>query len=254
MKNKQTIWIIVLGLLVVGLTSYIITDKFILQNVEPNNNQENNENNQEENITVTSSYTKTASKKVTDRLDHPDTHTHTLTLDIPMINSTKPGTLTLNQKIQTDFQDEKEIIENVRDIDWQNQPDEWKNQLDDIVNQNSTIFDITYEYNISNDVIWILISKNGYFLRGSAFEYRYAYYYDIKNDKELTQAEIASKFNIDLEVAKTQMKQACTSTDGQPQYSHDALENNLFTITLKENNFVIYYGCLDGLSQITYQK
>lgn len=249
MKNKQTIWITILVLLVVGLTSYIITDKIILKNLSSNNNhQENNNNNEnkqekEEEITVISYYTKTASKKVTDY--DSETKTYTLSLDIPMIRSTKPGAVALNQKIQNDLKREVDIIENIRDIDWNNLPNDFDMTKDDL------IFKTNYSYNILDNIVWIAISETAYFLHGSGSTYLSTYSYDINNDKELTQTEIVKKFDIDLEKAKIQMEQNCPNEFFSKNDENLEERLNYYRI---ENNMIIYYPCADGTASIIYQN
>lgn len=62
------------------------------------------------------------------------------------------------------------------------------------------LFDVTtnYDYTINNDILYILVTTQIKYYHSHGWNDYYSYYYDIKNDKELTTNEIAARLNIKL--------------------------------------------------------
>lgn len=62
------------------------------------------------------------------------------------------------------------------------------------------LFDVTtnYDYTINNDILYILVTTQIKYYRIHGWNDYYSYYYDIKNDKELTTNEVATRLNIKL--------------------------------------------------------
>ena len=56
--------------------------------------------------------------------------------------------------------------------------------------------------NTNNDILYILVTTKNWYYHSESFNNYYSYYYDMKNDKELTTNEVASILNIKLKDIK----------------------------------------------------
>ena len=73
-----------------------------------------------------------------------------------------------------------------------------------IMKDKQTLFDVTtnYDYTLNNGILYLLVTTKNWYYHSESFNNYYSYYYDMKNDKELTTNEVASILNIKLKDIK----------------------------------------------------
>ncbi len=82
---------------------------------------------------------------------------------------------------------------------------------------------ISYKYTLKNDILFILIKDEELSSRKGIIEEITAYYYDVKNDKELSVSEICSLFNITLDKID------------------DSAKESIYAVMPNSDSFDVYY-------------
>ena len=208
MKDKKNILIIILSILLVITVGYIVyselnsknidnCSKTENNNIENNNSNKNNENNQnqtsgqsEYNI-VGEAYNGIKFIKNTNNDINPKNGDPLELVEkviLPKILKDTDTTKSINKKI---LDDNKWAISTV-EKGLQNEDNPY------------TLFDVTtnYDYTLNNDILYILVTTKNWYYHSESFNNYYSYYYDMKNDKELTTNEVASILNIKLKDIK----------------------------------------------------
>lgn len=187
---KKNIVIIILSVIILGLGGYLVYDKVIDKDVNNNNeegvNVENKEiANQRENYEIVGQAfsgietyewpTETIGK------ESRDPNNVVYKIEIPEILIKTDVTEKINKEIYEKF---KINIEGLKSTE--NGPSRVERE-------------ITYNYNIKDDILFILIlSTVGSTRSGGSTEY-ISYYYDIKEDKQYTLEEVLDKFSISVD-------------------------------------------------------
>ena len=198
MKDKKNIVIALLVIVVIALGGYLIYDKVNNKsNCDTNNKQEEKANNT--NVDKNSEVTKRTYDSVGlnyvglaftgfKELDWPTAKWGKETdepekivrnVNLPKINITTTAADDLNKKILKDYNGIINML--------------YQNNDDDI---DPISLDVNYTYTVLNNVIFISISTENYFFRGTSSSDVDVYYYDIDSDKELTYQEVLNKFGI----------------------------------------------------------
>lgn len=107
--------------------------------------------------------------------------------------------------------------------------------------------DVSYSYAIYKDILFILITDSYLNYRGSGITSYNGYYYDIKNDKELTFKEVAKKLNIDTKevLDKANNNNEELSGSEKAKYVCNVIPNDMNT------NLDVYYTTGDSCSENT---
>ena len=158
---KKTITIIIMAVIILGLGGYIAYDKLYTKELKPEETKE-----VEEKVDVVDGYIYEATIPFSDGGVHCEGETPTASrynVVLPKIDSSKENAKALTEKIEKEFKP--------------------KTDTDNICR-----YDVSYEYLIKNDVIYININFDTV-KRGSGGNSIKSYYYDIKNDKILTSEE-----------------------------------------------------------------
>lgn len=204
MKDKKNIVIIILSILLVATVGYIVYSELNMKNNPNNNNPEsnntqndntnkNNENSQNQ-TTKYSEYNivgeaynginviKNPNDDINIAMGDPDEMVEKVIL--PKILKDTETTRSINKKILDDNKWAISAVEN----GLQNEDDQ------------NILFDVTtnYDYTVHNNILYILVTTKNWYYHSHAFNTYYSYYYDIKNDKELSTSEVANKLNIKL--------------------------------------------------------
>lgn len=200
MKN---IVITILTILVLCLGGYLIYDKIIDKdsrnkiidkdneaiNNELNNNELESDNNlsyrdKDEYIGIAISRYATVEWYLSDKYDS-DPDYLIRKIELPKILFDTENAKQINEKIYSDY---KEDIDKLKYNE-----------------KNSKPFDIniSYDYSINDNILSLVIEKEFRTARGSGYDIRKGYYYDIKNDRELILDEVCNMFNITLDKVKS---------------------------------------------------
>lgn len=204
MKDKKNIVIIILSILLVTTVGYIIysklntknsinTDTTDCNNTQNDNTNKNNKNNQNqtdkysEYSIVGEAYNginviKNPNDDINTSMSDPDEMVEKVIL--PKILKDTETTRSINKRILDDNNSAISTVEK----GLQNEDDQ------------NVLFDVTtnYDYTVHNDILYILVTTKNWYYHSHAFNTYYSYYYDIKNDKELTTSEVAGMLNIKL--------------------------------------------------------
>lgn len=204
MKDKKNIVIIILSILLVATVGYIIyselntknsinTDTTDCNNTQNDNTNKNNKNNQNqtnkysEYSIVGEDYNginviKNPNDDINTSMGDPDEMVEKVIL--PKILKDTETTRSINKRILDDNNWAISTVEK----GLQNEDDQ------------NVLFDVTtnYDYTVHNDILYILVTTKNWYYHSHAFNTYYSYYYDIKNDKELTTSEVAGMLNIKL--------------------------------------------------------
>lgn len=208
MKDKKNILIIILSILLVITVGYIVYSELNNKNIDncnktENNNVENNNshNNNETNQNQTSEQSEynivgeayngiKVIKNTNDDVNPKNGDPLELVekVILPKILKDTDTTKSINKKI---LDDNKWAISTV-EKGLQNEDNPY------------TLFDVTtnYDYTLNNDILYILVTTKNWYYHSESFNDYYSYYYDMKNDKELTTNEVASLLNIKLKDIK----------------------------------------------------
>lgn len=185
MKN---VIITILTILVLCLGGYLVYDKVI-----DNKNLEEKKEIKEENKEIKEENKESVGVAFSNSLTHPfptdplmgkdehDPDTITKKVVIPKILIETSVTQTINDKI---YNDHKAAI-SVFDKDYSTEDD-----YEDL--------DVNYDYKIYDNILFIFVRTVAGNHRAGGYEENDIYYYDIKNDKELTVEEVCNKYNISL--------------------------------------------------------
>lgn len=197
--NKKNIIIIILSLLLLTALGYIIYNSLnnnTNKNTQETNNQ-NTANTLEQNNTQNNKYQEynvvgeayngiNIIKNTNDDIDTKNGD------PVEMVEKV------ILPKILKDTDTTKTIIQNILDDNkWAISAVEKGLQNED---NPHVLFDVTtnYDYTINNDILYILVTTQIKYYRSHGWNDYYSYYYDIKNDKELTTNEVATRLNIKL--------------------------------------------------------
>lgn len=197
--NKKNIIIIILSLLLLTALGYIIYNSLnnnTNKNTQETNNQ-NTANTLEQNNTQNNKYQEynvvgeayngiNIIKNTNDDIDTKNGD------PVEMVEKV------ILPKILKDTDTTKTIIQNILDDNkWAISAVEKGLQNED---NPHVLFDVTtnYDYTINNDILYILVTTQIKYYRSHGWNDYYSYYYDIKNDKELTTSEVAGMLNIKL--------------------------------------------------------
>lgn len=207
-KNNNKIVIIILVLIIIGLLGIIgfMFTKIDKNSSIENNNQQNNSNlgnennNQVDNINSTnidkdeyvgiafSRYATVAWPENRIEKYNGDPDYLVRRIDIPKLLFDTDNAKKLNEKIYNSY---KNDINNLN-----------------VDTEKPYYFNIDYDYSVKENIVFLSITRLVGSSRGSGFSQTNIYYYDIKNDKELTLDEVCNLFNITLEKVKTKDKSA----------------------------------------------
>ena len=102
-------------------------------------------------------------------------------------------------------------------------------------------FTAEYEYAIADNIVYILIKESGGALNHSGFSTYKGFYYDMKNDKEISLNEIYKKYNITVEKIEKEYERKGPSFD---EYYPEA--NGLYYIMPTENSMKYYIAYING--------
>lgn len=196
MKDKKNIIIIILTVLVVILGGYLVYDKLNNKsNCDVNNKQEgqvsntnvdkNNESSKDFNGLNYVGLAYTAFKEFdwpTAAVGYEEGEPKKLVrqVNLPKINITTDATEKLNKKILDDSKNDIEMVEQ-------------GNSENDMPISS----EVNYTYAVLNNIIFISVTVDSNFYRGSSSSYVKVYYYDIDADKELTYKEALAKLGVD---------------------------------------------------------
>ena len=208
MKDKKNILIIILSILLVITVGYIVyselnsknidnCSKAENNNIENDNSNKNNENSQnqtsgqsEYNIVGEAYNGIKVIKNTNDDIDtkNGDPVEMVEKVILPKILKDTDTTKTINQNILNDNKWAISAVE--KGLQNEDNP--------------HVLFDVTtnYDYTINNDILYILVTTQIKYYRSHGWNDYYSYYYDMKNDKELTTNEVASILNIKLKDIK----------------------------------------------------
>lgn len=197
--NKKNIIIIILSLLLLTALGYIIYNSLnnnTNKNTQETNNQ-NTANTLEQNNTKNNKYQEynvvgeayngiNIIKNTNDDIDtkNGDPVEMVEKVILPKILKDTDTTKTINQNILDDNKWAISAVE--KGLQNEDNP--------------HVLFDVTtnYDYTINNDILYILVTTQIKYYRSHGCNDYYSYYYDIKNDKELTTNEVATRLNIKL--------------------------------------------------------
>lgn len=197
--NKKNIIIIILSLLLLIALGYIIYNSLnnnTNKNTQETNNQ-NTANTLEQNNTQNNKYQEynvvgeayngiNIIKNTNDDIDtkNGDPVEMVEKVILPKILKDTDTTKTINQNILDDNKWAISAVE--KGLQNEDNP--------------HVLFDVTtnYDYTINNDILYILVTTQIKYYRSHGWNDYYSYYYDIKNDKELTTNEVATRLNIKL--------------------------------------------------------
>lgn len=197
--NKKNIIIIILSLLLLTALGYIIYNSLnnnTNKNTQETNNQ-NTDNTLEQNNTQNNKYQEynvvgeayngiNIIKNTNDDIDtkNGDPVEMVEKVILPKILKDTDTTKTINQNILDDNKWAISAVE--KGLQNEDNP--------------HVLFDVTtnYDYTINNDILYILVTTQIKYYRSHGWNDYYSYYYDIKNDKELTTNEVATRLNIKL--------------------------------------------------------
>ena len=197
--NKKNIIIIILSLLLLTALGYIIYSSLnnnTNKNTQETNNQ-NTANTLEQNNTKNNKYQEynvvgeayngiNIIKNTNDDIDtkNGDPVEMVEKVILPKILKDTDTTKTINQNILDDNKWAISAVE--KGLQNEDNP--------------HVLFDVTtnYDYTINNDILYILVTTQIKYYRSHGWNDYYSYYYDIKNDKELTTNEVATRLNIKL--------------------------------------------------------
>lgn len=197
--NKKNIIIIILSLLLLTALGYIIYNSLnnnTNKNTQETNNQ-NTANTLEQNNTPNNKYQEynvvgeayngiNIIKNTNDDIDtkNGDPVEMVEKVILPKILKDTDTTKTINQNILDDNKWAISAVE--KGLQNEDNP--------------HVLFDVTtnYDYTINNDILYILVTTQIKYYRIHGWNDYYSYYYDIKNDKELTTNEVATRLNIKL--------------------------------------------------------
>lgn len=197
--NKKNIIIIILSLLLLAALGYIIYNSLnnnTNKNTQETNNQ-NTANTLEQNNTKNNKYQEynvvgdayngiNIIKNTNDDIDtkNGDPVEMIEKVILPKILKDTNTTKAINQKILDDNKWAISAVE--KGLQNEDNP--------------HILFDVTtnYDYTINNDILYILVTTQIKYYHSHGWNDYYSYYYDIKNDKELTTNEIAARLNIKL--------------------------------------------------------
>lgn len=197
--NKKNIIIIILSLLLLTALGYIIYNSLnnnTNKNTQETNNQ-NTANTLEQNNTQNNKYQEynvvgeayngiNIIKNTNDDIDtkNGDPVEMVEKVILPKILKDTDTTKTINQNILDDNKWAISAVE--KGLQNEDNP--------------HVLFDVTtnYDYTINNDILYILVTTQIKYYRSHGWNDYYSYYYDIKNDKELTTNEVATRLNIKL--------------------------------------------------------
>lgn len=197
--NKKNIIIIILSLLLLTALGYIIYSSLnnnTNKNTQETNNQ-NTANTLEQNNTQNNKYQEynvvgeayngiNIIKNTNDDIDtkNGDPVEMVEKVILPKILKDTDTTKTINQNILDDNKWAISAVE--KGLQNEDNP--------------HVLFDVTtnYDYTINNDILYILVTTQIKYYRSHGWNDYYSYYYDIKNDKELTTNEVATRLNIKL--------------------------------------------------------
>ncbi len=188
---KNTI-IIILSIAVIALGGYLVYDKVMVEdskciekeipdNKDDNNNSETIVRDKDEYVGLALSRYAMIEWYLSDKIDgDPDYIVRNI--ELPKILFDTENAKKLNEKIYNDY------IDDINNLS--------------VKTENPYDFSITYNYSIKDSILSLMVEKSAGSSRGSSRITRKVYYYDMKNDKELSQQEIAKMFNITLDKVK----------------------------------------------------
>lgn len=151
---------------------------------------------------------------------------------LPKITKTSENANSFNEKLYNQLSEKYEILKNNEEY--------------------GAIYEIDYEYKMHNDVLGIVLTYSHAVQAGGGNFYYYAYYYDLKNDKEISFSEYLSALSLDAENLTSLIK----STDqfrNEFAYVSDYNNISIKDCILDKNGTVAYLNNLesmDGWSKI----
>ena len=199
MKKSLVIVIVILILVIVGLCAFIAYDKNLLgikgeSKTEKNNVEKTKEEKKNNNDDIKSNETAYVIDTYNKRVSWPFPESFSpneseKTIDIvyqavlPKITINTDTTKKLNSKIMDDY---KAITDTIDSGTYSSDK------------ASVTACHVDYDYSVNDNIIFILITSACGNYRGSGRTTHVGYYYDIKNDKELSVQDIFDKYGITI--------------------------------------------------------
>lgn len=189
---KNTI-IIILSIAVIALGGYFVYDKVIAKDnecAEKENfdNKDNNSNNEtisrdkDEYVGLALSRYAMLEWYLSDDKLSSDPDYIVRRIDLPKLLFDAENAKKINEKIYNDY---------IYDIENLN-----------VKTEKPYYFDITYNYSIKDSILSLMVERSAGSSRSGGGVSRKAYYYDMKNDKELSVDEVSKMFDITLDKVK----------------------------------------------------
>lgn len=186
---KKNIFIIMLIIVILGLSSYLIYDKkFVPKNDDI---KENGTQVVPEIIDAMSNktYYTVNGNKVTLPCDNSKEVYISVTL--PKIDSNLPGAIALNEKIMESMKNNVELAN--------------KKEFSDVLPKNYIITDITYNTILKDRIIYILVNQNIQNCGSFGGKTINSFMYDYNSDKEYKTEDVMNKYNISLKSLKNEI-------------------------------------------------
>ena len=225
---KKNIIILILIIIILCLCGFFVIDKINNnKNKEQIDNSANEGNNQQDNQDGITEYIGQAYSNIkefnwpTEELpkESTDPDSVTIKINLPKILLNSEATKSINDKIYNDYNNEISSLES------------------NTVQIPPSDIDISYEYTIKDNILFILIKKDITTYRSSGSTSYNVYYYDITNDKELSVDDICNIFNIKLE--------DIGDTAAESIYAVMNKQSNSFDIYYKQDSTCPSFGCID---------
>lgn len=241
---KKNGLIIVLIVIILGLGVYIFYDKVINKTETSTTESDeinNNDNNTNYTNLVTDAYNKEVSWNLPESVSPNNNDTITNSVILPKLNINNENATKLNQKILDNYKDIIKIIDN----------NSYTNEM-----EGRTANKISYEYMINDNIVYMIIYEGNFVYYGSGSETYKGYYYDLKNNVELSAEDICKKYNITVE----DINKKIDSENSQHEKASSDYINNIDNlnkiIALKpnQNKIDIYIQTMPAVSILTLEK
>jgi len=229
---KKNIIIVLLIIIILGLGGYLVFDK-VMDNkeetpIEEGNNQikeDNKESGVIVNDLINGKVIQTFSSSDGMNIELEANEIPYVEVILPYININSSAAKEINNKIETKFSNEINIIKN--------------NVTTQVSNKGPYYTSINYSYTVRNNVLFIYVEKLTNSYRASGYSEGVAYYYDLENNKILSTEETLKKLGKTVEEVKEKINSNYDSNfiDNKEETLRD-LDNNV-SIVIVANTILI---------------